>query len=154
MCVEADGELRQVGLARWVLALCLLPAGTVFGLGTKPYARFSPGKGTFPLVADGKTTPLVVDATDWPGVRRAVSDLAKDEGRVTGSSPAILFSAGQERDVVLIGTIGHSALIDRLIRSGKLDARGIAGHWEMAVSTVVEHPDAGRAACAGDRGVG
>jgi hypothetical protein len=42
--------------------------------------------------------------------------------------------------VVLIGTIGKSPLIDSLIKRHKLDVSGIAGQWESAVTTVVEHP--------------
>jgi Glycosyl hydrolase family 115/Gylcosyl hydrolase family 115 C-terminal domain len=41
---------------------------------------------------------------------------------------------------VLIGTIGHSPLIDRLVRSGKLDVDGIAGKWETSLQQVVANP--------------
>ena len=41
---------------------------------------------------------------------------------------------------VLIGTIGHSALIDDLIRRHKVDVTGLPGHWETAVTTLVDHP--------------
>ena len=112
----------------------------MFGLGEKPYVRFSAGAGTFPLVSGGKSAPLLVDDGDWPGVKRAVGDLAEDERRVTGVAPAVSASVGREQEVVLIGTIGHSALIDGLVRAGKLDVSGIAGHWEMAVTTVVNDP--------------
>ena len=42
--------------------------------------------------------------------------------------------------MVLIGTIGKSPLIDALIKRHKLDVSGIAGQWESAVTTIVEHP--------------
>ena len=44
------------------------------------------------------------------------------------------------RDPVLVGTIGKSPLIDRLVAAGKLDVRGIAGKWETTVEQVVENP--------------
>ncbi len=136
--------MRRGGLATWMrwwllLLMCVGSAGRMFGLGEKRYVRFSPGPGAFPLVTDGRAVPLMVDGGDWPGVWRAAGDLAADVNRVTGVTPALLERDGG-RDVVLIGTIGHSALIDGLVRAGKLDITGIAGHWEMAVTTVVEHP--------------
>ncbi len=44
------------------------------------------------------------------------------------------------RDVVIVGTIGKSPLINRLVSSGKLDVEGIAGKWETTLEQVVEHP--------------
>lgn len=43
-------------------------------------------------------------------------------------------------EIVLIGTIGKSPLIDELVRRHKLDVSGIVGKWEAAVTTIVEHP--------------
>jgi hypothetical protein len=45
-----------------------------------------------------------------------------------------------QRDVVLVGTIGRSPLIDQLIASGKLDVSGIAGQWETSLEQVVADP--------------
>jgi hypothetical protein len=50
------------------------------------------------------------------------------------------FHTGSLSEVVLIGTIGKSPLIDSLIKRHKLDVSGITGQWESAVTTVVEHP--------------
>jgi hypothetical protein len=93
------------------------------------------------LAANGKAAPLVVSDDDWPGVVRAVGDLSLDIGRVTGHDAQLIkgtHAAGIE--VVLIGTIGRSPLIDALVRRHKLDVSGIAGQWESALTTVVEHP--------------
>ena len=43
-------------------------------------------------------------------------------------------------DLILVGTIGRSALIDRLIQEGKLDVSGVRGQWEASVTQVVERP--------------
>jgi len=102
-------------------------------------ARSGPGR--FPLVAAGRAAPLVVSASDHPGVVRAVGDLAADVNRVTGVTPAVVLdSPGRQRDVVLVGTIGRSPLIDGLIASGKLDVSGIAGNWETSLEQVVADP--------------
>ncbi len=110
-------------------------------LGEPKHVNTSPAPGDFVLAENGKAVSLVVSDSDWPGVVRAVSDLGEDVGRVTGHNAAVIKSdapAGDE--VVLIGTIGKSPLIDLLIKRHKLDVSGIAGQWEAAVTTVVEHP--------------
>jgi hypothetical protein len=97
--------------------------------------------GALTLVQKGVATPLRVADNDWPGVLRAARDLQADIERVTGVKPAL--STGWPAaapDAVLIGTLGHSALIDGLVRSGKLDVGGIAGRWESFVLQVVENP--------------
>jgi hypothetical protein len=112
-------------------------APAVFG----SYLSTGPGPGTFPLVADGAAAPIVVNAADHAGVIRVADDLRTDITTVTGAAPAVLHDrlpAG--RDPVIIGTIGKSPLIDRIIAAGRLDVRGVSGKWETTVEQVVEHP--------------
>ena len=111
-------------------------------LGEKPYVAFSAETDDFPLVAAGHAAPLLVSSEDWPGVVRAVGDLREDVNRVSGLEPAVVQQAAQAKgaDAVIVGTIGKSPLIDDLVRRHKLDVSGVAGHWEMAVSTIVERP--------------
>ena len=95
----------------------------------------------FPLSVDGVPATLFASATDYPGVIRAVKDLKVDVGRVSGVEPALqLDGAISGRQVVLIGTIGKSALIDGLIAKRKLDVSAVRGKWEVFVSQVVEQP--------------
>ncbi|MFZ0337131.1 MAG: glycosyl hydrolase 115 family protein, partial [Terracidiphilus sp.] len=123
-----------------LFAIALWPeAGNA--LGEPQYVSKSPSSTAFVLAANGKAAPLVVSDEDWPGVVRAAGDLSLDIGRVTGhDAPLIKGEPAAGIDVVLIGTIGRSPLIDALVRRHKLDVSGIAGQWESAVTTVVEHP--------------
>ena len=115
------------------------PGGAAAGPGT--YISDAAGPGRFPLVAAGKAAPLVVDSTDFPGVVRVVGDLQADIKRVTGVQPAIANdTVPAQGDVVLIGTIGKSALIDKLVSAGRLDVSGIAGKWETSLEQVVQNP--------------
>ncbi|GAA2587372.1 glycosyl hydrolase 115 family protein [Winogradskya consettensis] len=107
------------------------------------YVSDQPGPGRFPLVAGGRAAPLVVSAADHAGVIRVVDDLRTDIAAVTGVTPAV----GHDRmpgasagSPVLVGTIGKSPLIDRLVAAGRLDVRGIAGKWETSVEQVVDNP--------------
>jgi hypothetical protein len=132
--------------AATILLLGLTGPRTVNALGEPKYVSNSPAPGDFVLAVNGQATTLVVSDEDWPGVVRAVGDLSQDVGRVTGhDAPVIKSVATNERaaagtDVVLIGTIGRSPLIDALVRKHKLDVSGIEGKWEAEVTTLVEHP--------------
>src|SRR5450756_1124754 len=113
--------------------------GSVSGPGS--YISTNPRRADFSLVASGSAAPIAVSASDYPGVVRAVGDLRADIQRVTGVQP--LASDDQVppgRDVVLIGTIGHSPLIDSLVAAKKLDVSGIAGKWETSLEQVVQNP--------------
>jgi hypothetical protein len=68
-----------------------------------------------------------------------VGDLAADIERVTGVRPAVSFDAVPAHGpVVVVGTLGHSPLVDDLVAAGKLDVTGIAGKWETSLSQVVD----------------
>jgi hypothetical protein len=108
------------------------------------YVSSQDGAGRFALCAAGKQAPLVVSSDDYPGVIRVVKHLQADIERVTGAAPEIsIADVADTKLCLLIGTLGHSALIDGLVQTGKLDAAGIAGRWDAFVIEVVERPMAG-----------
>lgn len=125
----------------FVLAACTF-CHAALALGDPRYVTNQAAPGSFALTASGAAVPLWVGQDDWPGVRHAADDFSADMTRVTGRPQPLVLSAAQPhaRDLVLIGTIGHSAVIDDLIRRGKLDVSGIRGQWEATVTTVVDHP--------------
>jgi len=104
--------------------------------GAGGYISFSRMPGAFPLVG----APVVVDPDDHPGVVRVAGDLRGDIERVTGVRPGSALARARAREVVLVGTIGRSALIDGLVAAGKLDVSGVRGRWETSLQTVVERP--------------
>jgi len=98
------------------------------------------GMNDFVLAANGKSVPVIMATTD-AAVRRAAIDLTTDIQSVCGALPALLDSAaGAESKCLIIGTLGHSPLIDQLAADGKLATNGIAGQWESYVLQVVDHP--------------
>ncbi|WP_317128879.1 glycosyl hydrolase 115 family protein [Hymenobacter aquaticus] len=105
------------------------------------YVSFEKSRTGFPLAAAGKTAPLYASQADWPGVLRAAKDLQADINRVTKLTPTLTTDqAPTGKEVVLIGTIGKSPLIDGLVKAGKLDVSQVAGRWETFVLQVVEKP--------------
>jgi len=96
--------------------------------GDSSYVTARGGNGAFPLAAAGRVAPIHVSAGDWPGVVRVARDLQADVERVTGATPALLLdSLPAARQVVLVGTLGRSPVIDRLVRERKVDTSRVAG---------------------------
>jgi len=97
-------------------------------------------EGSFPLVEPAKPTSLFTSDNDYPGVLRAAGDLQQDIERVTNTKPQLLSSKPSGKEVVLIGTIGKSEIIDELISKGKLKVSDVKGKWESFVTTVIDKP--------------
>ena len=113
--------------------------GSVTGLGS--YISMEPRGAAFTLVRSRSAAPIAVSGHDYPGVVRAVGDLQADIKRVTGVQPAGFDEkVPPGRDVVIIGTIGHSPLIDDLVAAKKLDVSGIEGKRETSLQQVVQNP--------------
>ncbi|WP_367129644.1 glycosyl hydrolase 115 family protein [Saccharothrix sp. HUAS TT1] len=102
------------------------------------YVVDAAGPGRFPLVSRGRAATLVVSDADHPGVRRVVGDLRDDLERVTGVRPEV--SPTARGDVVVVGTVGRSPLIDAMVERGALDVSSVEGRWETSLQQVVHHP--------------
>jgi hypothetical protein len=98
--------------------------------------------GQFLVCANGRVAPIYVSPEDSSTVRLAGNAFAGDVLAVTGKRPKILeaTTALRERNLVIIGTIGHSPLLDRLRKEGHLNTSAIDGKWESAITAVVQHP--------------
>ncbi len=112
-----------------------------FALGQIQYVEPVDGPGRFPIVQNQATATLLVDSNDFAGVLRAAGDLSADIARVTGLTPETIHDPDRPgTNAIIIGTIGRSALIDRLVREGKIDISPIAGKWESFLIQVVPEP--------------
>ncbi|MDO7851298.1 glycosyl hydrolase 115 family protein [Hymenobacter convexus] len=120
-----------------VLCLLLLLSGSVTQAQIRAATKTADD---FTLAANGKTAPIFASTADWPGVLRAAKDLQADVQRVTKKVPGFSTSAPVGAEVVLIGTLGKSPLIDGLVKAGKLNVAGVTGRWETFLRQVVERP--------------
>ncbi len=94
------------------------------------------------LIDAGRAAPVLVDAHDYPGVLRAAHDLQSDISQVAGSGAAFYDSpaAVSSGPLIILGTLGHDALIDQLVDQHRLDVTGVKGQWEAFAFQVVERP--------------
>ncbi len=98
-------------------------------------------EGDFKLVFNGIAADIYYDRNDYRVVEIAADLLAKDIENVTGTLPDVITDAGKLRNnIVIIGTIGKNALINKLARQGRIDTTAIAGKWETYSLQVIEKP--------------
>ena len=110
-------------------------------------------KSHVPIVHDGLAATILIDPSDLPAVIRAAHDLSDDVRKVSGiASPVALTTTidpqpsnqkGQRSKVkdqskIVVGTIGHSRLIDQLVGQGKLNVTEVRGQWESFVIDIVD----------------
>lgn len=111
--------------------LCATPAIACDGT-SAICERATPG--ALALIADGVPARVIVEPTTDAGVRDASDDLVRDFAALGAGAATAADRA------VIIGVVNESAVIDRLIAAGKLDATGITGKWEGFVQQVVDAP--------------
>ncbi|MBW8734379.1 MAG: hypothetical protein JF571_08750, partial [Asticcacaulis sp.] len=122
------------------LVLTTLAAGAV---DFKPSPKGE--KPGFALINNGKPAAVFVDADAEKPVQRVAADFACDLEKVSGKKALVIHDLKDAKGpVVIIGTIGHSSVIDGLVTSGKVEA-DIKGQWEAYRQTVTTVPGVGQA---------
>lgn len=89
----------------------------------------------FDLVRSGKSVTLVVSQEDAETARLAVKLFADDLERVTGVKPQVVDSVPADGDAVVIGTVGHSPVLNSLHQENAVAA--LRGKWESGVVFLV-----------------
>jgi hypothetical protein len=130
--------LLSITVIAWYL---LASPPDVLAIGQVQYVQDRAGPGCFPVVANRTAARIYVDRQDHKGVLRAAGDLQMDVGRVSDCTPRIVHEQDAlEGEVIIVGTIGKSSAIDRLIRGRKIDVSQIEGQWESFLIQVVVEP--------------
>ncbi|MFD2720368.1 glycosyl hydrolase 115 family protein [Hymenobacter monticola] len=117
----------------------MLWSGTAWA---QSYLAFDDKPAGLVLAADGNAIPLLVSPEDHKGVLRAATDLQHDFQLATGTQPKLLQQRKQlkAKEILIIGTIGKSQLIDQLARRKKLDVSQVQGKWEASVTQTIDKP--------------
>src|SRR5579864_6194108 len=116
---------RMARLGAWLLpGLWLLCAQTnALALGQPPYVTDPATPGGFPIVNGRAVAAIYVDKAEPAGVQRAAADLQRDIARVTGRTPFLTHEPpALGSHAILVGTLGHSHLIDSLAQAHRIDA--------------------------------
>ena len=95
------------------------------------------------LLTPGNRVEIYMDANDCRGVSYAVQALIKDFRQVSGCQATLTSLYGSthgknSQPGILVGTLGHSAAIDQLVRQKRIDARQLNGKREKFIITLVD----------------
>jgi hypothetical protein len=127
-----------IGLCMLLVVIC---ASSVFADNHQSYIDTENGHGKFPLCASGKAAPLWISSRDYPGVIRVLKHLQADIQRVTNMYPELIIdSIPASSEIVVVGTLGKSPLLEKLAETKKIDIQAIAGKWESFLIQVIEQP--------------
>ncbi len=89
------------------------------------------------LLNPANKTVIYQDPADSPGVGYATQALVKDLQRVSGCQATT--TADNSHAHIVIGTIGHSAAIDRLLKQHGAELRTLKGKREQYIITTIGH---------------
>ena len=100
--------------------------------------------GAFAIATPHDATPVCISSSEAIVVKKVANMFADDISRVTGQKPALNISKKVSGSrVIVIGTLGSNAFIDKLAKQGKLDVKNIRGGWEQYTIQIVKNPAKG-----------
>jgi hypothetical protein len=119
-----------------------IPTDAPFPVASFLTTKKEPGK--FALVEEGTPASILVSESDYPGVLRIAGMFQKDLGYVSGRAAELVVGEQvKSRNVIIVGTVGKSKLIDQLVKDGKIDVSVLKGKWEQFLIIPVKNPAKG-----------
>lgn len=118
----------------------LIISSIVYGINDVNYISKKYVNNAFPLITRGQVTTVHYSANDYDGVIRAIGDLQSDLEKVSGTKPQLSTGKFESETAIIIGTIGHSEIIDKLIENNKINVSDIKGKWETFIIQSVTNP--------------
>lgn len=123
-------------LLRIILAILIFPMETMAYYNVTEAE--SPER--FPILGNSKSAVVYYDNGDFESVKTVAGLLSDDVKRVTGKSLKLKEGKVSGKYAIIIGTIGHNAVIDNLIAQGRLDISGIKGGTEQYTAATIDKP--------------
>jgi hypothetical protein len=95
---------------------------------------------SFPIVANHNAATLYVDVNDYAVVKKTTELFQQDIQKVSGKTASIVNKITSSTNLIIIGTVGKSALVDQLIQQRKLNVDSLKNKWEAYQVQVVKNP--------------
>lgn len=131
----------QPGKRACILLILWASAISAQAIDKPSYVEHAPQSGSLSVVGSEYLSNIYVDAQDDDAVQHAARALRSDIQRVTGKQPQIVRSAdGLGKHSIIMGTLGQSELIDRLVADGAFDPSDIVGAWDGFHMEVIDNP--------------
>ncbi len=97
--------------------------------------------GAFPVVSTEQATMIYVDSSDYWLVRKVADFFQQDIEKVTGKKPLIVNSLpASAKNIIIIGSLGQSSAIKKLVTEKKLNVTKINGKWEACQIQIINKP--------------
>ena len=93
-------------------------------------------QGDLKLCKTGDSFSICISDNDNIAVKLAARNLASDFQKVCDANVTISSSDSEAR--IIAGTIGNSAAIDQLVKSGKIDAKSLNGKIEKYILNIID----------------
>lgn len=123
------------------LLILFLISQSNYAINPNPYITNLATNGSFPIATKGKIASILVSDNDYTGVMRVVGHFENDLFNVTNLHPTRIKNNNKETDfAIIIGTLGHSAIIDQLVKDGKINPTELNAKWEKFTTQIVENP--------------
>lgn len=122
----------------WMLAVTLCVPAT---MGQVLLSKSNNKANEFGIINRKGNARLYFDAQDFEVVKKAADLFSNDVRLVTGQS--IQVGAIENKLVsnsIIVGTLGHNELIDKLVAKNKLDVKSLENRWESYLIEVVRNP--------------
>ncbi len=137
-------KINRICFAIIILVISFCLSGQVIGSEQnqqKVYVTATKSASSFIISEKGKVAPIIVSNNDFEGVRRVAKYFQSDVKKVTNVEPILITDKlPDEKEIIIVGTVGHSQLIDDLIAKNKINVNNIAGKWESSVTEVIDNP--------------
>ncbi len=132
-------------MKRLFLGITILFFGlfTVQAQPNAPFVSFDVAADGLTLAAAGEVVPIYIDKFAEPGIKTDAFNLAEDFERVTGTKAPVLIFEGRSISApkaIIVGVLGNSPLLDRLIEGGHLNRADLEGKREKFIIKTVSAP--------------
>ena len=99
-------------------------------------------RNSFALIKDGTPSDILLSIEDFSGVERIAKLFQTDLKHVSGQQPQLLTNENDVNadNLIIVGTLGKSPIIDKLIKSGKIKTGQLEGKWEKFLIIPVKNP--------------
>ncbi len=98
-------------------------------------------KSGFAISKNQQSTSIYLSDNEFIGVKKIAQKFQEDIKNVTNVKPDLIIGEFPSKSTaIIIGTIGKSKLIDRLISDKKLNVTSIQGKWETFLIETIKNP--------------
>jgi len=96
---------------------------------------------SFLVASSSQAATIYIDPNDDWLINKAAELLQNDLEMVTGKKPVIVHDlSNSEKNIIIIGSIDNSAIIQKLVTEKKIDIKNIRGKWEAFQVQTISNP--------------